>query len=181
MKKNFLLFIFLFAFCSMKAQAQSETDANSYQKNNEIKLNLISPLMDAFEVGYERFLNKNSSLGISAFKVYEHSTNDDMNYYISPYYRYYFGKKYASGFFAEGFGMFTSTDGKKIYEADNVTFAEGKDVYDLALGAGFGWKLVTKKGFVFEANAAYGKLVFNADKTDHDQVIKLGLSVGYRF
>ncbi|MCD0479842.1 DUF3575 domain-containing protein [Chryseobacterium sp. LC2016-29] len=181
MKKNFLLFIILFAFCSMKAQAQSETDANSYQKNNEIKLNLISPLMDAFEVSYERFLNKNSSLGISAFKVYEHSTNDDMNYYISPYYRYYFGKKYASGFFAEGFGMLTSTDGKKIYEADNVTFAEGKDVYDLALGAGLGWKLVTKKGLVFEANAAYGKLVFNADKTDHDQVIKLGLSVGYRF
>jgi len=181
MKKNFLLLIVLFAFYSIKAQAQSETDANSYQKNNEIKLNLISPLMDAFEVSYERFLNKNSSLGISAFKVYEHSTNDDMNYYISPYYRYYFGKKYASGFFAEGFGMFTSTDGKKIYEADNVTFAEGKDVYDLALGAGFGWKLVTKKGFVFEANAAYGKLVFNADKTDHDQVIKLGLSVGYRF
>lgn len=165
----------------MKAQAQSETDANSYQKNNEIKLNLISPLMDAFEVSYERFLNKNSSLGISAFKVYEHSTNDDMNYYISPYYRYYFWKKYASGFFAEGFGMLTSTDGKKIYEADNVTFAEGKDVYDLALGAGLGWKLVTKKGLVFEANAAYGKLVFNADKTDHDQVIKLGLSVGYRF
>lgn len=181
MKKNFLLFIILFAFCSIKAQAQSETDANSYQKNNEIKLNLISPLMDAFEVSYERFLNKNSSLGVSAFKVYEHSTNDDMNYYISPYYRYYFGKKYASGFFAEGFGMFTSIDGKKIYSADRLTFTENKDVYDLALGAGLGWKLVTKKGFVFEANAAYGRLVFNADKTDHDQVIKLGLSVGYRF
>lgn len=165
----------------MKAQAQNENNENSYQKNNEIKLNIISPLMDAFEVGYERFLNKNSSLGISAFKVYEHSTNDDMNYYISPYYRYYFGKKYASGFFAEGFGMFTSIDGKKIYEADKVTFTEGKDVYDLALGAGLGWKLVTKKGLVFEANAAYGKLVFNAGKTDHDQVIKLGLSVGYRF
>ena len=77
--------------------------------------------------------------------------------------------------------MFTSIDGKKIYEADKVTFVEGKDVYDLALGAGFGWKLVTKKGLFFEANAAYGKLVFNEGKTDHDQVIKLGLSVGYRF
>jgi len=70
---------------------------------------------------------------------------------------------------------------KKIYAADNVTFAESKHVYDLALGGGFGWKLVTKKGFVFEANTAYGKLVFNADKTDHTQVIKLGLSIGYRF
>jgi hypothetical protein len=179
MKNNFLLLIILLAFNSVGAQ--DKADAGPSPKNNEIKLNLLSPLLGAVEVGYERFLNKNSSLGISAFKVYEHSENDDMNYYISPYYRYYFGKKYASGFFVEGFGMFTSIDGKKIYSADRLTFTENKDVYDLALGAGLGWKLVTKKGFVFEANAAYGRLVFNADKTDHDQVIKLGLSIGYRF
>jgi|GEM_PF-3986448 len=77
--------------------------------------------------------------------------------------------------------MFTSIDGKKVYAADNVTFTEGKDVYDLALGAGFGWKVVTRKGFVFEANVGYGRLVFNAEKTDHNQVLKLGLSIGYRF
>lgn len=179
MKKKLLQLIVLFAFYSVNAQ--SEADANPYQKNNEIKLNLLAPLSGALEVGYERFINKNSSLGISAFKVYDHSTNDDMNYYISPYYRYYFGKKYASGFFVEGFGMLTSIDGKKIYAADKVAFTEGKDVYDLALGAGLGWKLITKKGFVFEANTAYGRLVFNANKTDHDQVLKLGLSIGYRF
>lgn len=179
MKKKLLQLIILFAFYSVNAQ--SEAVANPYQKNNEIKLNLLAPLSGAVEIGYERFLNKHSSLGISAFKVYDRSKNDDMNYYISPYYRYYFGKKYASSFFAEGFGMFTSIDGKKIYAADNVTFTEGKDVYDLALGVGLGWKLITKKGFVFEANTAYGRLIFNADKTDHDQVVKFGLSIGYRF
>lgn len=180
MKKNFLALIILCAFYSLNAQ--EKTDNNPYQKNNEIKLNVISPLLfGAVEIGYERFLNKNSSLGISGFKVFDHSSNDDMNYYISPYYRYYFGEKYASGFFAEGFGMLTSIDGKKIYASDNVTFSEGKDVYDLALGAGLGWKLVNKKGFVFEADAAYGKLLFNADKTDHNIVAKFGLSIGYRF
>ncbi|WP_159476548.1 DUF3575 domain-containing protein [Chryseobacterium sp. 18068] len=181
MKKNFLLFIILFAFYSVKAQNENGTDANPYQKNNEIKLNLISPLFGAVEVGFERHLNKNSSLGISAFFVYDNTENEDLNYYISPYYRYYFGKKYASGFFVEGFGMFTSIDGKKVYSADRLTFTENKDVYDAVLGAGLGYKLVTKKGFVFEANASYGKLLFNADKTDHTQVIKLGLSIGYRF
>lgn len=180
MKKNFLLLIILFAFYSVNAQ-NTKTNEDTSERKNEIKLNLISTLSGAVEVGFERHLNKHSSLGVSAFFVYDNTKEDDMNYFISPYYRYYFGKKYASGFFVEGFGMFTSIDGKKIYEADNVTFAEGKDVYDLALGAGLGWKLVTKKGFVFEANAAYGKLVFNAGKTDHDQVIKLGLSIGYRF
>ncbi|MDR4892560.1 MULTISPECIES: DUF3575 domain-containing protein [unclassified Chryseobacterium] len=181
MKKKFSLLIILFAFYTVQAQSESETTPNSYQKKNEIKLNLISPLSGAAEVGFERYLNKKSSLGISAFFVYDNTKEKDMNYFISPYYRYYFGKKYASGFFVEGFGMFTSIDGKKIYAADNITFTENKDVYDLALGAGLGWKLVTKKGLVFEANAAYGKLMFNANKTDHDQVIKLGLSIGYRF
>ena len=169
----------LFAFYSVKAQ--NETDANPYQKNNEIRLNVIAPLSGAVEVNFERHLNKNSSLGISAFFVYDDTKEKDLNYYISPYYRYYFGKKYASGFFVEGFGAFTSIDGKKIYATDNVTFTENKDVYDVALGAGLGYKLVTKKGFVFEANAGYGKLLFNADKTDHGVMAKYGLSVGYLF
>ncbi|MET3536147.1 DUF3575 domain-containing protein [Chryseobacterium limigenitum] len=181
MKKTFLLVIILFAFNSVNAQNENGTDANPYQKKNEIRLNLIAPLAGAVEVNFERHLNKNSSLGISAFFVYDNTENEDLNYYISPYYRYYFGKKYASGFFVEGFGMFTSIDGKKIYAADNVTFTENKDVYDVALGAGLGYKLVTKKGLVFEANAGYGKLLFNADKTDHTVVAKFGLSVGYRF
>ncbi|WP_276878090.1 DUF3575 domain-containing protein [Chryseobacterium joostei] len=180
MKKNFLLAMILFAFYSVNAQ-NTKTNEDPSERKIEIKLNLIAPLSGAVEAGFERYLNKNSSLGISAFMVYDNTKEDDLNYFISPYYRYYFGKKYASGFFAEGFGMFTSIDGKKIYAADNIAFTEGKNVYDLALGAGLGWKLVTKKGIVFEANAAYGRLVFNADKTDHDQVIKLGLSMGYRF
>jgi len=181
MKKTFLLLIMLFAFYSVKAQNENGTDANPYQKNNEIRLNLIAPLAGAVEAGFERHLNKNSSHGISAFFVYDNTENEDLNYYISPYYRYYFGKKYASGFFVEGFGAFTSIDGKKIYSADRLTFTENKDVYDVALGAGLGYKLVTKKGLVFEANAGYGKLLFNTDKTDHDVVAKFGLSIGYRF
>ncbi|AZA84359.1 DUF3575 domain-containing protein [Chryseobacterium lactis] len=179
MKKNFSLLIILFAFYSVNAQ--SETGTDPYQKNNEIKLNLISPLSGAVEAGFERHLNKHSSLGISGFVVYDHKKDEDMNYYISPYYRYYFGKKYASGFFVEGFGAFTSIDGKKVYAADNLTFTKNKDVYDVALGAGLGYKLVTKKGLVFEANVGYGKLLFNADKTDHSVVAKYGLSIGYRF
>jgi hypothetical protein len=179
MKKTFLLVIMLFTFYSVKAQ--NETDANPYQKNNEVRLNLIAPLSGAVEVNFERHLNKNSSLGISAFFVYDDTKEKDLNYYISPYYRYYFGKKYASGFFVEGFGMFTSIDGKKIYSADQLTFTENKNVYDAALGAGLGWKLVTKKGLVFEANAGYGKLLFNSDKTEHGVVAKYGLSIGYRF
>ncbi|WP_228448444.1 DUF3575 domain-containing protein [Chryseobacterium sp. CH25] len=112
MKKNFSLLIILFTFYALHAQ-KNETNGDSYQKKNEIKVNLIAPLYGAVEVGFERHLNKHSSLGISTFIVYDQTKNEDMNYYISPYYRYYFGKKNASGFFLEGFGMLTSIDGKK--------------------------------------------------------------------
>lgn len=180
MKKNYFLILILFSFFS--AQSQNENSENPYQKNNEIKLNVLAPLSGSFEMGYERHLNHKSSLGLSFFKVYDSTNNEDLNYSVSPYYRRYFGKKYGSGFFAEGFGMFTSIDGKKIYDTpDRSTFTENPDVNDFALGLGLGGKWVTKSGFVFEINAGYGMLLFNANKTDHNIVNKIELNVGYRF
>ncbi|MGE8512052.1 MAG: hypothetical protein ACN6N7_05065, partial [Chryseobacterium culicis] len=79
MKKKFSLLIILFAFYTVQAQSESETTPNSYQKKNEIKLNLISPLSGAAEVDFERYLNKKSSLGISAFVVYDNTKEKDMN------------------------------------------------------------------------------------------------------
>ena len=179
MKKKFLLPILFSVFYS--ANAQNEIDP--YQKNNEIKLNAIAPLWQSFQASYERHLNHNSSLGLSFYYVLDNTKNEiDLNYSISPYYRRYFGKKYASGWFVEGFGMFTSIDGKKIYTSeDHSTYTENPDVFDLAVGAGGGWKWVSKSGFLFEASVGYGGLLFNADKTDHTIVAKFGLSAGYRF
>ncbi|MGH2664851.1 DUF3575 domain-containing protein [Flavobacterium sp.] len=181
MKKNFLLLAILLAFYSVNAQ--NEADANPYQKNNEIKLNAFAPLLGSFQVSYERHLNHHSSLGLSIYKVFDNTTNEiDLNYSISPYYRRYFGKKHAAGWFVEGFGMLTSIDGKKIYPSeDHSIYTENPDVIDFALGAGGGWKWVSKSGFLFEANVGYGGLLFNANKTDHNIVAKFGLSAGYRF
>ena len=168
-------------FSILVVNAQNDNAEN--EKKNEVKLNVLSPLSGAFEATYERNLNKKSSLGISAFTVFNNkNSHDDLNYSISPYYRRYFGKKFASGFFAEGFGMLSSIDGKKIYDTDdNSSFIEGSNVIDFSLGLGLGGKWVTKSGFIFEINAGWGKLLFNADKTDHNQVVRFGLNIGYRF
>lgn len=182
MKKTFLAIIILFSFFAAKAQNKNDTIVNPYEKKNEVTLNLIAPIGGAFEASYERHLNKKSSIGISAFYVYDNEQNEDMNYYISPYYRMYFGKKYASGFFVEGFGMISSIDGKKIYDTEEkLTFTENPDVIDFSLGVGLGWKWITKSGFIYGANLGWGKQLFNSDKTDHDQVVKFGLNLGYRF
>lgn len=175
------MILLLLSFFAVKAQ--NDTTVNQNEKKNDVKLNAALLLLGTFEAGYERNLNEKSSLGISFLTVFNNeNSNDDENYMISPYYRKYFGKKFASGFFAEGFGMLSSIDGKKIYDTnDNSIFTEGSDVIDMSLGIGLGGKWVTKSGFIFEVNAGWGKLLFNADKTDHDQVARFGFHLGYRF
>ena len=182
MKKSFLAVVLLFSFFVAKAQNKNDAIVNPYEKKNEVIVNLIAPLAGGIGVSYERHLNKKSSLGTSFMYTYDNSKDEDMNYSISPYYRMYFGKKYASGFFAEGFGMIMSVDGKKIYDtAQKITFTENPDVINFSVGVGLGWKGVTKSGFVYGANLGYGKMLFNEDKTDHDIVAKVGLNLGYRF
>ncbi|MBK0371306.1 DUF3575 domain-containing protein [Flavobacterium agrisoli] len=179
MKKKYLITAMLFSLFAVNAQ----NDNSENTKKNELKLNVILPLTGALEGTYERNLNKNSSLGVSVFTVFNNDkSHDDLNYSLSPYYRRYFGKKFASGFFAEGFGMLSSIDGKKIYDTNNNSIlTEGSDVIDFSLGLGLGSKWVTKSGIIFEVNAGWGKLLFNADKTDHTQVIRVGFHLGYRF
>jgi len=182
MKKTFFAVLLLLSFFAVKAQNQNEANVNQYEKNNEVKLNVFGPVEGAFEVTYERHLNKRSSLGSSFFYVYDQKHNPDLNFYFSPYYRMYFGKKYSSGFFVEGFGLISSTDGKKIYDTpEKLTFTENPDVIDFAPGIGFGGKWVTKFGLVYEVNLGYARTLFNYEKTDHDLVVKLGISLGYRF
>ena len=179
MKKKYFIIALLFSSFILKAQ----NDTNVNEKRNEVIISLISISKSLIGFVFETATNK-TSLGISFFAPFDSgnivSTEDDENYYISPYYRMYFGKKYASGFFAEGFGMLTSIDGKKIFDIEG-NLSQGSAVSDFAVGLGLGGKWVTKSGFIFEVNAGYGKLLFNADKTDHDIVAKFGFHLGYRF
>ena len=94
MKKNYLLLIILLAFYS--ANAQNETESNPFEKKNDITINAIAAFNKTLNVSYERHLNNRSSLGIYYFHVLTTDTSNDMNYSISPSYRRYFGKKYAS-------------------------------------------------------------------------------------
>lgn len=180
MKKTLIIVLLLFSF--FVVNAQNDTTVYQNENKNEVKLNAALLLFGTFEATYERILNSKSALGISALTVFSKDNNEDVNYMISPYYRRYFGKKYASGFFAEGFGMLSSIDGKRITDIEgNLTLNEEPDVIDMSLGIGIGSKWVMKSGFIIEINAGYGKLLFNADKTDHTIVARFGLHLGYRF
>ena len=87
---------------------------------------------------------------------------------ITPYYRIYFGKKPATGFFFDGFGIYniTNTSYDK-YTYDNFGYSsystrvEGEKISDFALGFGLGGKWMPRKGVVLELSGGVGRNLFN--------------------
>jgi hypothetical protein len=177
MKKLFLscfLLLFLFGY----SQEKEAVDI----KKNELKGNALMLVAGAFEVTYERLLTDESGAGISLLLAYD----DDVytKFSLTPYYRFYFGKKTAAGFFAEGFGMLNTYQGENYYYNDGITTTVKEEkITDFALGFGLGGKWVNKKGFVFELNAGIGRNLFNDKSSDYDQEIvgRGGVTLGYRF
>ncbi len=158
-------------------------------KKNEIKGNAISLVFGYPEFSYERILNNESSIGVSI--GFAADKNIDTKFTLSPYYRFYFGKKPAAGFFVEGFAMVRSIKLQKNYYYSNYNdpsyyehYVKDESYTDFALGFGLGSKWITKKGFLFEINAGIGRNLTNSDKNDfYDLTIvgKGGITVGYRF
>ncbi|MGB5363999.1 MAG: DUF3575 domain-containing protein [Aureibaculum sp.] len=174
MKKYILSLAFL---CSLTGFAQ-ETEEITL-KQNEIKLNGLYLVLGAFEATYERLLNDESAAGVSLFVPFDADINEEVNYYISPYYRFYFGNEYAKGFFLEGFGMLNSTN-EYVYDFGSEN-SDKNSVTDFALGIGLGGKWLTKRGLLGEINFGIGRNLFNGSNSDNEFIGKLGITVGYRF
>jgi len=179
--------IILVAFLSISifgANAQEAQPIKDVQKQNEVKINGLYLVLGAIDITYERLLNEESGVGVSVFIPFDDDVNDDVNYYISPYYRFYFGKKYAAGFFVEGFGMLNSVKSNTFEFNSNfdVVSRNEENVTDFALGIGIGGKWVTSRGMFAEVNFGVGRNLFNSrDFDDYDIIGKASISIGYRF
>jgi hypothetical protein len=162
----------------MFSQDNSENESTP-ENFNEIKLNGLYLVLGAFDVTYERTINEESAFGINLFVPFDDDINDDINYYLSPYYRFYFGNKYAAGFFLEGFGMLNSTNEYEYLIGSNSSRKE--TITDFALGIGLGGKWITNSGFVGELNLGFGRNLFNNNRYDYEIIGKVGITLGYRF
>lgn len=171
--KKLLLLLSLTVFTFGYSQ---ESESVSFKKN-EIKINAAFLVAGALEVSYERILNEESAFGAALYLAIV----DDFepNFQFTPYYRYYFGKKPAAGFFAEGFGMLNSYDNYSYSYNSSSSYSESRT--DFALGFGLGAKWITKKGFIFEINGGVGRNLFNSSDTDYEIVGRGGITFGYRF
>jgi len=160
-----------------------ETKVKSDKNRTEIKLNLYSLSNQAIDFEFERTITSRSSFGLSFFTSLEEDNSIGYENHISAFYRYYLGKKYASGFFIEGFGMYNSVDYVSSVSAIPPLFEikKGYDsVNDFALGLGVGYKWVSKKGIILQANLSIGRNIFNYDLGEK-VVGKIGVSIGYGF
>lgn len=175
--KKIILSIALFAIF-FNASAQEDEKI----KNNELKLNVAYLIAGIPEIGYEYILNEESSVG--ADLLFSIDNDIDFKFAFTPYYRFFFGKKRAAGFFVEGFGMLNVTENH--YDVDpNYPYSDNdhsENNTNFALGVAVGSKFLTPSGFIFEIFGGIGRNLFNVDSyDDYEFMPRFGVTIGKRF
>jgi len=161
-------FLLLNAVLLLSIAAFSQETNDPELAKNELKVNAAYLLGGFPEFSYSRILNDESTVGISiAFSI---DSDIYYNYFVTPYYRFYFGKKRAGGFFIEG--------NTSLFSEESVI---GTD--EIGFGAGFslGGKLISKsKKWTGELLLGVGRNFVNTDVLE-GAYPRFGVSVGRRF
>lgn len=177
MKKSLLL---LCVCCLTFGYSQEKKQDNALLRKNELKLNAAAMILGVFEVTYERIIDEESAFGTSLFLY----ADDEIatKFRLTPYYRYYFGRKPASGFFAEGFASINTYENTTMTYNSNMGYNyKTENNTDFAIGNGVGGKWITKKGVIFEIYGGVGRNLLNSDNSDFQVIGRAAISVGYRF
>jgi len=149
----------LVVLCTFLTFSLSSQDNNSLDKRHELKLNVAYLLTDAAEISYEYILNEESSVGISA--TYVLIPEAEFGWGITPYYRLFFGKKPAQGFFIEGqASIFDFEDFDWICSDDLQSCSRFPNRYTTGgVGLAIGAKFKTSKNIVLEIYAGGGRIL----------------------
>lgn len=179
MKKITLAALLLISSVVLFAQQNNDYS----EMNNELKLNMSNLIgFKWLDVGYERILNEESSIGFGTLISLDNDV-DGLDEYrtfsLTPYYRHFFSSKYAQGFFVEAFTMIHSGKFDDYYYDDYNSHITDHKYTDLAVGISVGGKWVTRRGFVAEIYAGIGRDMLN--NSDIEVVGRGGVSIGYRF
>jgi hypothetical protein len=174
-----------FSFLALNITAQ-ETEK---ERRNDI---MIDPVLliavPAINISYERLLNKDMGVGINALITLN---NYDHVQQFSPYFRYYLGRKFASGFFLEGFIPITNnpidryeTYYDPVFNNTVNRYVGDKKTTTVGFGFGFGGKWAIKDRLVLEASAGIGRRFMSSEQSygaSTDLTGKFMGGVGYRF
>lgn len=165
--------LFLLLFIPAIGFAQESSDTLEKTKKHELKINGLGLITSEWiDVSYEYLINSESSFGM-AVQVGLDDTNglgdDYRTFSLTPYYRRYFSKGYAKGFYVEGFGML-NTNEDSFLRTTTTHFA---------LGISVGGKFVSKNGFTLDLYGGIGRNLGNSSNVE--AVGRIGIALGYRF
>ena len=162
--KSFILAALLFFGWAARSQQPDSADS----ANNEIKVNLLTTLLEFPEFSYERITGDNTSVGMSL----GFALNDEigLRFGALPYFRMYFGEGHARGFFVE-------LNAAVITERD-VEFVDF-DTQDETARA-MGKFLTTSGGWIGEVYLGVGRYLNNGSDFDWGYP-RIGISIGKRF
>ncbi|MGD1946031.1 MAG: DUF3575 domain-containing protein [Croceivirga sp.] len=176
--------ILLFSFISCYSQTDTDAGITDLEKN-ELRVNVISFIaFSGLEADYEYLFSEEASFGVSLLTRIGNPDDLDLirNFSITPYYRQYFSRRYARGFFVEGFGMILRREETFLNFFNGTESEEVQRETNVALGISVGGKFLTKGGFVAEVFTGIGRTLSSDDDFFFSNIIaRGGISLGYRF
>jgi len=196
MKNTFITFIILCSFQLSIAQDQSNLPPRDVNKN-EISISPINLIVfGALDIGYERVLTNNTTLGFDLFYRFSDNIDSeddgidrdgifDKEIAFTTRFKYFFGSRVARGFYVESFGMLSSGENEVYIEVldSQGNFIDGinvdKEFTDFALGFAVGGKFVARNGFFLDISIGIGRNLFTRDSPDI--IVRPSLYLGYRF
>jgi len=187
-----LVFFVLFLTLVFSSYGQE----NIVAKKNQISTNLVLPLLESFDLSYERTIANKWAIGIAAAVYGEggqelfssYSKNYTIEYEFMPFVRIYFQGAQNKSHFLEVFGSLSGVEDSGTFVRN--TNEQGFGVYERGLrdftvgglGIGYGYrfllldkKLVLEAQFGVRTNFDVNFIVLNA------AFVRTGIKVGYRF
>ena len=153
-------------------------DSLSYKKN-EIRVNLLSSILNLPAIDYERLLTTNTSVGLAiGLGIGSEDYFSQFKVLVIPHYRVYFGKEDAAGIFIEGNLAFARIQDNDVVYLNNVP-TKKLITNNFGLGAAIGEKYITKNGYIGEIFGGIGRLF--GTKRSIAFYPRVGVSLGKRF
>jgi len=179
--KHLLSLLLIFTLSLAFGQAESETEPKDKRYGqNEFKFNAGTALFELLELSYERVLNNDMGVGLSA------SYGSDENLYyrgsVLPYFRFYPSEKQvASGFFLEANTGVIFSENEDFFFLDNngTVVEENESFVSFGFGVAVGGKFVSKTGLFGELFGGLGREFL--DESFIEIYPRVGLNFGYRF
>ena len=187
--------VFILLFCSQIISAQDSISGSALStRKNEVRVDLLSLIvLSKINLTYERFFDNDFSIGVTGSYSNSDKVNDEFDsgnrntipkYEVIPFVRYKLSKSQARFYFAEVFvdangGDFRET--VRLVEGGNAFYTIQKvDYFDVAIGAGAGYKMYFKDRFGIEFLVGFGANLLDREKSP-DIISRVGLSFAYRF